>query len=149
VSPTRQIGFSENAEFVAVSLLLQHWNDIADWLIEGLFADDVARRAFLALADAGGNLPVALAEADPDAREMLERAAVADLDAEPFVEACNLIAAATRRELARSTTLIDPDAMREATDSRRQLELLDTPASAQDAAGVLLGWLERRGEERE
>ncbi len=149
VAPTRQIGFSENAEFVAVSLLLQRWNDVADWLIEALFADDVARRAFLALAASSGNLTIALAEADPDAREMLERAAVADLDAEPFIEACNLIAAATRRELGRSTSAIDPDAMRETTDARQQLELLDTPETAQDAAGVLLGWLERRGEERE
>ncbi|MEZ5251224.1 MAG: DNA primase, partial [Ilumatobacteraceae bacterium] len=56
VAPARQIGFSENAEFVAVALLLQRWNDIADWMIEALFADDVARRAFLALADAGGSL---------------------------------------------------------------------------------------------
>ncbi len=145
----RHVGFSENAEFVAVSLLLQRWNDVADWLIEALFGDDVARRAFLALAASGGNLTVALAEADPEAREMLERAAVADLDAEPFIEACNLIAAATRRELGRTTNLIDPDAMREATDARQQLELLDTPTTAKDAAGVLLGWLERRGEERE
>jgi len=149
VTPTRQVGIAENAEFVAVALLMQQWNDIADWLIEGLFADDVARRAFLALADAAGALTTALAEADPEARELLERAAVADLDAEPFVEACNLIAAATRRELARSTRFIDPEAMRESTEARQQLELLDTPASAQDAAGVLLGWLERRGEERE
>jgi len=149
MAPTRQVGIAENAEFVAVSLLLQRWNDIADWLIEGLFVDDVARRAFLALADAGGALTTALAVADPEARELLERAAVADLDAEPFIEACNLIAAATRRGLARSTRFTDPDAMRESTEARQQLELLDTTATAQDAAGVLLGWLERRGEVRE
>ena len=152
VTPTRQVGSSENAEFVAVALLLQRWNDIADWLIEGLFADDVARRAFLALADTAGNLNAALDEADPEARELLERAAVADLDAEPFVEACNLIAAATRRELTRSTRTgrqMTSDDLLEATDARRQLELLDDADAAQDAAGSLLGWLERRGEERE
>ena len=148
-APARQVGVSENAEFVAVALLLQRWNDIADWLIEALFHDDVARRAFLALADAGGALTAALTDADPEAREMLERAAVVDLDADPFVEACNLIAAATRRELGRSTRLVDPEAIREATEARRQLELLDDAGTAQDAAGVLLGWLERRGEERE
>lgn len=152
VAPARQIGFSENAEFVAVALLLQRWNDIADWLIEALFGDDVARRAFLALADTGGSLTAALDEADPEARELLERAAVADLEAEPFVEACNLIAAATRRELQRSARATGPmelDELRDVSEARRQLELLDEPATAQDAAGVLLGWLERRGEERE
>ena len=148
VAPTRQIGAPENAEFVAVSLLMQRWNDVADWLIEALFADDVARRAFLALADTGGSISAALDAADPEARELLERAAVADLDAEPFVEACNLIAAAVRRELTRGSTVVDAEWMRAATDARQQLELLDSPATAQDAAGVLLGWLELRNEER-
>ncbi|MFN8024419.1 MAG: DNA primase [Acidimicrobiales bacterium] len=152
ITQTRQVGSSENAEFVAVALLLQRWNDIADWLIEALFADDVARRAFLALADTGGNLTAALDEADPEARELLERAAVADLDAEPFVEACNLIAAATRRELTRSTRSgrpMEAHDLLDVTEARRQLELLDDVQAAQDAAGWLLGWLERRGEERE
>jgi len=148
IAPTRQVGAPENAEFVAVALLMQRWNDIADWLVEPLFADDVARRAFVALAQTGGSLSAALEAADPEARELLERAAVADLDAEPFVEACNLIAAAVRRELSRSTSVVDPDSMRATTEARQQLELLDSPATAQDAAGVLLGWLEERGEER-
>ena len=148
VAPTRQVGASENAEFVAVALLMQRWNDIADWLVEPLFADDVARRAFVALAQTSGLLTAALEAADPEARELLERAAVADLDADPFIEACNLIAAAVRRELSRSTTVVDPDSMRATTEARQQLELLDSAATAQDAAGVLLGWLEERGEGR-
>ena len=108
----------------------------------------MARRAFLALAATNGTIAAALDEADPEAREMLERAAVADLDAEPFAEACNLIAAAVRRQLARSTSMVDVDALRASTEARLQLELLDTPATAQEAAGVLLGWLELRSEER-
>ncbi len=148
VAPRRQIGAAENAEFVAVALLLQRWNDVADWLIEALFADDVARRAFLALADTGGSVSAALDGADPEARELLERAAVADVDAEPFAEACNLIAAAVRRELIRGNTVVDAEWMHAATEARQQLELLDSSTSAQDAAGVLLGWLERRNEER-
>jgi DNA primase len=148
VAPTRQVGASENAEFVAVALLMQRWNDIADWLVEPLFADDVARRAFVALAQTSGLLTAALEAADPEARELLERAAVADLDADPFIEACNLIVAAVRRELSRSTTVVDPDSMRATTEARQQLELLDSVATAQDAAGVLLGWLEERGEGR-
>jgi DNA primase len=151
ITPLRQVGVAENAEFVAVSLLLQRWNDIADWLIEDLFADDVARRAFLALAQADGALTAALDGADPEARELLERAAVADLEADPFVEACNLVAAATRRELsrrARSGSPMGLDELRDVSEARRQLELLDDPATAQDAAGVLLGWLAGQGEER-
>ena len=155
VAPQRHVGSNENAEFVAVAMLLQRWNDIADWLIESLFADEATRRAFLAVAESGGTIDGALAAADPEARELLERAAVADLDAsvasgersEPFVEACNLIAAATRRELARARAT-DPDAMREHSEIRRSLEELDSVEAARDAASVLLGWLQRRGEER-
>src|SRR4051812_30064299 len=48
-SPTRTPR-RENAEFVAITLLAQNWDSIAEWLIEELFADEVNRRAFLALA---------------------------------------------------------------------------------------------------
>ena len=149
VAPARQVGLSENAEFVSVTMLLQRWDDVALWLIEALFADDVARRAFLALANSNGSLNTALELADPEAREMLERAAVADFDAEPFIEACNLIAAAVRRELGRRVHVIDPDEIRADSEARRSLELLESAETSKDAAGILLGWLERRNEERE
>ena len=68
------------------------------------------------------SIAAALELADPDARELLERAAVADIDAEPFVEACNLIAAAVRRELARRVRITDPEAMRADREARRSLE---------------------------
>ncbi len=90
----------ENAEFAAITQLAQNWDSIAGWLIEELFHDEVHRRAFLALAAADGNLDAAIEAADPDAREVLERSAVADLDVDPEAEARNLIAAAVRRELA-------------------------------------------------
>jgi len=145
----RQVGSSENAEFVAVATLLQRWDDIANWLIEELFVDDVARRAFLAVAQSGGSIPGALEHADPEAREMLERAAVADLEVEPFPEACNLIAAAVRRELSYRVRITDPDALLADRDARLALEALDDPSTAGDAAGLLLGWLQRCNEERE
>jgi DNA primase len=100
VAPVRRVGAPENAEFVAIAMLLQRWDDIAPWLTEELFADEIARRAFLAVAEAGGSIEAALDLADPDAREFLERASVADVDADPVLEARNLIAAATRRRLA-------------------------------------------------
>ena len=149
VAPTRQVGSAENAEFVALVMLMQRWNDIASWLVEELFADDIVRRAFLALADAGGTIPTAIDMADPDAREVLERAAVADVDADPFVESCNLIAAAVRRELSRRAHLTDPAEMLANRNARLALEDLDEAATAADAATLLLGWLTRRSEEKQ
>ncbi len=105
----------ENAEFAALTLLAQDWDAIASWLIEELFRDDAHRRAFLALAAADGDLSTALDAADPDARDVLERAAVADLDVDPEVEARNLIAAAVRRELGRAGR-----GRRSGADSRRR-----------------------------
>ena len=43
----------ENAEFVAITLLAQNWDSIAEWLIEELFADEVNRRAFAWRAPTG------------------------------------------------------------------------------------------------
>ena len=48
----------------------------------------------------------------------------------------------------RGSSVVDAEWMRAATEARQQLELLDSPETAQDAAGVLLGWLELRNEER-
>ncbi len=149
VAPTRRIGTSENAEFVAVALLLQRWDDIAPWLVEPLFSDELSRRAFLALADAHGVLDAALELADPDARELLERAAVADLDADPTVEARSLLSAAVRRELAHNVRMTDGAENPEDADARRRLHQLDDPIAGGDAAEALLGWLQRRYEERE
>lgn len=146
VAPRRSL--NENAEFGALALLLQRWDDIAPWMVEGLFADDVVRRAFLALAEAGGGIEAAIALADPEAREVLERAAVADLDLDPEVEARNLIRAAVRRELAGRTRITDPTAIREDVDARRLVERLDAEQPDPDVAERLLQWLDRRSEER-
>ncbi|MDO8361727.1 MAG: DNA primase [Actinomycetota bacterium] len=146
VAKVRRVGAAENAEFVAIAMLLQRWDDIAPWLVEELFADDVARRAFLAVAEAGGAIEAALQLADPEAREFLERAAVADVDAEPVVEARNLIAAATRRQLGRSVSLTEPDQLRSIRDARLALEQIDEAEGADAAAEALLGWLQGASE---
>jgi DNA primase len=148
VSPTRRVGAAENAEFVAVAMLMQRWDDIAPWLVEDLFSDDVARRAFLAVAEAGGAVEAALELADPEAREFLERAAVADLEADPVVEARNLIAATTRRMLARQVRVTDHDQLRVMRNARLALEQIDDPDAADGAAEALLGWLQGAREER-
>jgi len=146
VAPVRRVGTAENAEFVALAMLMQRWDDIAPWLVEDLFAEDVARRAFLAVAEAGGAVEAALELADPDARELLERASVADVDAEPVIEARNLIAAATRRRLAQSVSAVEPAQLRAVSDARLALEAIDDPDQADTAAEALLGWLQGAGE---
>ncbi len=147
VAPVRHVGAAENAEFVAVALLMQRWNDIAPWLVEELFHEDANRRAFLALADAAGAIEVAIDAADPEAREVLERAAVADLDADPQVEAMNLIAAAARRMLSTRLRITDPAEIREDAEARVQLDQMLTGQAPETAAERLLTWLKRRNEE--
>jgi len=146
IAPVRRIGAAENAEFVCIAMLLQRWDDIAPWLMEELFADEVARRAFLAVAESGGAIEAALDLADPEAREFLERAAVADVDADPLLEARNLIAAATRRRLARMVVDIAPDQLPLIRDTRLQLDDMEDPERADVAAEALLGWLQREHE---
>ncbi len=149
VTGTRRVGSAENAEFVAIALLLQRWHDMAGWLDEVLFVDDVARRAFLAVAEGDGSVGRSLDLADPEAREMIERAAVADIDADPAIEGRNLIAAAVRREMARRVNETDPIEILANRDARLALERFDEPSTGNDAAERLLGWLQRRNEERD
>ena len=146
VTGTRRVGSAENAEFVAIALLLQRWHDMAGWLDEVLFVDDVARRAFLAVADGDGSVGRSLDLADPEARELIERAAVADIDADPAAEGRNLIRAAVRRELTRRVDETDPVEILANRDARVALERFDEPSSGNDAAELLLGWLQRRNE---
>jgi DNA primase len=137
----------ENAEFVALALLVQDWNSIASWLVEALFADDVYRRAFLAIAGSGGELTAALGAADPEARDVLERAAVVDVQVDPELEARNLIGAAVRRELALGGVSADPDRIRADAEARIRTEELTDDDRAPAVAGWLLGWLEGRRKE--
>jgi DNA primase len=144
VRPTSPHQARDNAEFAALTVLVQEWDAIAGWLDESLFADDANRRAFVALVGSAGDLPGALATADPEAAAVIERAAVVDLDIDAEVEARNLIAAATRRELRRAVAGADADRIAVDGEARRRLEDLRTPDRSADAAGWLLGWLQER-----
>ena len=139
----------ENAEFVAIALLVQDWDTIASWLVEALFADEVYRRAFLAVAESGGVLKEALGLADPEARDVLERAAVVDVEVDPEPEARNLIAAAVRRELSGTRSSSDSARIRDDAEARVRMEALSTSEQGLEAAGWLLGWLEGRREGRD
>jgi DNA primase len=137
----------ESAEVVALGLLVHRWNDIAPWLIEELFTDDVNVAAFRALAAARGDVVAAIGSADPDARDLLERLAVTDLEADPDVEARHLVGAAARRELDRIAASGDLGSAVEHRDATVLLHQLDDPAAGPAAAEQLLTWLDRRSEE--
>ena len=145
VRARRSRGPTENAEFAALVLLVQDWDSIAEWLVEELFENDANRMAFLAMAEAG-RLDGALEVAAPEAREVLERASVADLDLDATQEAFTLIRAAVRRLLTQRSRVTDPDEIKADTAARLDLEALgesDTER-ALAAAESLLGWLHRR-----
>jgi DNA primase len=146
----RARGPMENAEYAALVLLVQDWDTIAPWLVESLFDDDANRMAFLALAGSGGDLQGALEAVAPDARDVLERAAVADLTLVPEVEAKTLIAAAVRRELRLRVGLSDRAAIDDDRQARLDIEQLADADRQRGlaAAESLLGWLNRRSEER-
>jgi DNA primase len=150
VQARRARGPMENAEFAALVLLVQDWDTIAPWLVEALFDDDANRMAFLALADAQGDLGTALDAAPPDSREVLERAAVADLRIDALIEAKTLIAAAVRRELRDRTAFTDPAAIEEDRQARLDVQALNEADDelALLAAESLLGWLNRRTGDR-
>lgn len=148
VAAPRRGGPSENAEFVAIAMLLQRWDDIAPSLVPSLFHDDVARRAFDAVAAAGAdNVEGALQLADPEAREFLERAAVADTETDPILEVRALIGAAARRVLSAMANSTDLEVLRSIRDVRLLLDELDGPTASEDTVERLLQWLEDTAEE--
>ena len=106
--------------------------------------------AFLALAETEGDLVKAIEIAPPDAVDLLERAAVVDLNLVADVEARTLIGAACRRELQQRVRVVDPDGVAEDRQARLDLETLNDAdrERALAAAESLLGWLHRRSEER-
>jgi DNA primase len=106
-----------------------------------MFPTDVMRRAFVAVAESSGATEAAIEAADPEAREVLERAAVVDIDANGRAEAFNLISAAVRRELAARRGVTDPNVLLADREARLHLEKLESP-EGESAAAFLLGWLQ-------
>ena len=139
----------EGAGFVALSLLIHEWDTIAPWLIEELFPDDASREAFRALANADGDVHRALEGLAPDAAEVIERAAVYDIEADPLVESRALISAAVRRELSRRRMGVDPDRIQQDRIVRNALEDLGKHDKASAAALSLLQWLAQAAAEAE
>ena len=147
-APARR-GINEGAEFVALAMLLQDWDAIAPSLVEPLFDDEIHLRAFRAVAEAGGEVTLALELADPAARGVLERAAVADLDFDAEVTVRSLINAAVRRVRSRRAQVASPDEAIENAHARVLLEQLDQSPTDPTVVDWLLQWLDRRSEERD
>jgi DNA primase len=147
IRPNRSENNRETAEVVVLALLVQQWDDMAPWLVDELFADDAALSAFRALAASDGDLNRAIETADADAREMLERVAVLDVEASPDIEAKNLIAAAARRKLDRLVRSGDIQAAMEVIEVKHLIEHLENPELGPDAADELLAWLTRADED--
>jgi len=132
---------ADGAGFVALSLLIHEWDAIAPWLIEELFSDEPSRNAFRALAQADGQVHEALSLATPEAAEIIERAAVYSADAEPYIEARSLIAAAVRRELPRRRGQDDVATAQMQRSVRIALDDLAKPEKSTVVAVQLLQWL--------
>jgi DNA primase len=141
-------GLRENAEFVVLALLIQRWDEVAPWLAEPLFADEVNLGAFRVLADTDGDLHKAIEVADPEVRDLLERLSVADVDADPQLELRNLVGAATRRQLDLLWAERDLGRNAELVATRRLVEQLDDPEAGGFAAGQLLRWLTGRRDDQ-
>ncbi len=137
----RRANRQESAEVVALALLVHRWDDMAPWLVPELFTDDVAGAAFQALGATGGDITAAIELADAEPRELLERIAVLDVDAEPEAEARNLIAATTRRCIDRLVKKGDMALMATIFEAKHRLELLDDPVTGTESADALLAWI--------
>jgi DNA primase len=134
-------------EVAALWLLLHRWDDIAPWLAEPLFADELCLRTFRALAAGEGDFSRSLASADPDVAEQLERLAVTEMELDADLEARNLIASAVRRELDHLRALRDVAVAGRVAEAKLLLERLGDPEVGADHAERLLRWLDD-GEER-
>ncbi len=142
VASTRHM--PDGAGFMALSMLIHRWDEVAPWLIEELFIDEPSRLAFLALVEANGDVAYALSLVDGEAADVIERAAVLEFEADPFAEARTLIAAAVRRELGRRSHSDSPEHIRDDRAARLRLDDLQKPPEAEVAAAELLGWLATR-----
>jgi DNA primase len=114
-------------ELEALRLAVHRPETVGDRLEEQLFADDLHRSAFRALASAA-TLRTAIDSADPDAADLLQRLAVEDAEEDPDDVMIRLLERAGARELV-----------------RLQREARGAPAPEEYAA--VIGWLKLALEE--
>lgn len=145
----------DGPEIEALRVLTARPDDIAGWLDEALFADELCLAAYRAVVSTA-SLRDAVEAADPAAADLLQRLAVDDTEAEPHDVVARLVDEAASRALAdleaqvRVTTDADDFAVL-AHDTgwlKLRIEELREPATSIDAVDQLLPWLMDRPEEK-
>ncbi|HLX87219.1 MAG TPA: toprim domain-containing protein, partial [Acidimicrobiales bacterium] len=128
---------------------------VARRLEAGLFADPVQRAAFelLASADDPHRAVDEAEQQDPEVAQLLRRVMVEEPAADADDVIVQLVRSSARRALSRveAQARLEPDAMARLAEItmrvRRDLEDLDEPDRASEAADRLLAWLAESGEE--
>jgi DNA primase len=146
---------TERPGLEALRLAVYRPDDVMERLDEVLFVDDVQRRAYCALADAG-DLHAAVEGAPPDVAQLLRRVAVEEpvTVSDPLVDPVDAVVAQLVRRAARAaldelqaaarTSPVDlGELATETATVRRWLGDLEDPLRAREAVGRLVAWLVR------
>jgi DNA primase len=150
-APRRARVRQESPSLLALTVAVHQPDAIAEWLDESLFADDIERSAFRALASAS-TLHEAIDAADPEAAELLQRLAVEEVDVEAEDVAALLVGEGGRRVLVRleseARTADDPLALSEIFGwLKLRLEELREVPTRRAALDALVPFLVARSEE--
>jgi DNA primase len=141
---------SESAEVLALRLAVQRRDDASEVLHEVLFDDEMHRAAVRALV-ASPTVHEAVSAAEPEVAELLRRAAVEELDADPEDVVTRLVAAAVERAYRRLHTELRADytvdGARRADWLRHRIEELRDPSTAGSATDALVPFLVQRAQE--
>jgi DNA primase len=147
----RVVRLAEGPELNALRLAITRPEDVADRLVEEMFADELHAAAFRALAGAA-TLHDAIEQADPGAAALLQRLAVEDTDADPDDVIARLLdqvvtraTADLERRTRESQDIGEPAALMSWLKLTR--ELLYDPVARVDAAERLVAWLSETGQE--
>jgi hypothetical protein len=136
-------------ELEALRLAIHRPEEVAAQLEEALFDDPVHRAAFHALLSTT-TLQQAIAEATPEAEQLLHRLAVEEPD--PAIEADDIVAVLVRAAAGRAIAGLEAEAR--ATGelvnlawAKQRIELLMEPERRVEATTELVAWLVGGGQE--
>jgi len=143
----------DSPEVEALRLLIADAELITEFLVPGLFGDDVNRAAYVAIASTP-TLHDAIESADPAVADLLQRLAVEDSGAEPDDVVARLVEEAARRELSIiqfEVVAADEDTVFARSSDMawlkmRMEELRESPTRVA-ARDQLLAWLAQRPQE--
>ena len=150
-APRSSVARHDSPELEVLRHAVHNPEDVAEWLDEVLFADEVHAAVYRTLA-AASTVQEAVTDADPEAAELLGRLLVEDTDSDPLDAVFRLLTEAARREVGR-LQLVARDASNPEEALRLQAWLtrcindLRDRERGLDSAGQLLAWLAHRGQE--